>query len=86
MEIDLSRPARRYLDKRTPADKAKLAAALDKLAQNPRDPSLDIEPVRGEPGTFRLKVAEYRVLFTPDAKAGRIAVETIRTRGDVYKR
>lgn len=59
---------------------------LRRLAADPRDPMLDIAPLQGRSGVFRLRVGGFRVLYRIDPAADRILIEMIRSRGDVYKR
>ena len=40
----------------------------------------------GSAGLFRLRVGDYRVLYSVDEAADTVAIELIRCRGDVYKR
>lgn len=47
---------------------------------------LDVRPLAGKPGLFRLRVGDYRVLFSIDEAAETVAIELIRTRGDAYRR
>ena len=48
-------------------------------------PNSDVKRLAGSE-LYRLRVGEYRVLFTIDPEAQLLRVELIRTRGDVYKR
>jgi mRNA-degrading endonuclease RelE of RelBE toxin-antitoxin system len=40
----------------------------------------------GGSGVFRLRVGDYRVLYSIDETADRLTIELILGRGDVYKR
>ncbi|GHV23707.1 hypothetical protein AGMMS49959_17630 [Planctomycetales bacterium] len=47
-------------------------------------PQGDIKPLSGVAGTYRLRVGDWRILFSYPA-AGTALVEKIAPRGDVYK-
>lgn len=55
------------------------------MAANPTGRALHIEPLAGS-DLFRLRVGDYRVLFSVDPSQDLLTVELVRTRGDVYKR
>ncbi len=59
---------------------------LDRLPRNPFDPSLDIRPIKGAPGTLRLRVGDWRVIFEVDLVNRTIQVRRIGARGDIYKK
>ncbi len=64
----------------------RIARTLDHLQRDPFDPVLDIRPVRGEPGTLRLRVGDWRVIFDVDLTARVVHVRLIGARGDIYKK
>ena len=64
---------------------ARVRAALNRLAQNPDGPEVDVRPLRGRSG-FRMRVGDRRVIFERDDAALTIDVLRIGSRGDVYKR
>jgi mRNA interferase RelE/StbE len=58
---------------------------IEAAAGDPGSRQLHIQPLSGS-DLSRLRVGNYRVLFTKDETRGVLTVELIRTRGDVYKR
>ncbi len=63
----------------------RIARTLDHLQRDPFDPVLDIRPVRGEPGTLRLRVGDWRVIFDVDLTIRTVHVRLIGARGDIYE-
>ena len=53
------------------------------LAENPQRPDLDIKKMQGEPGTYRLRVGTYRVIFSEDGVI--LLIENIGPRGSIYR-
>ena len=83
LAILYSKTAIKALRKIPQAQEQRIRASIDKVAANPRDPSLDIKAMVGEP-YLRLRVGDYRVTFTEDGKVLRIV--KIGPRGSVYKK
>ena len=82
-EVRLSRRARSYYE-RVPADTARrLDRAFESLETNPFGAS-DIKPLRGMPGTYRLRVGDLRVVYEVDRKARVVSVLHILPRGEAY--
>ena len=82
MKALLHHAAEKYLDRLNPADQDRINDALDKLEEEP--PKGDIRPVKGQPGFFRTKVGDYRLLWR--IKDDHILVTHIDPRGQVYKK
>jgi mRNA interferase RelE/StbE len=85
MQIAFTRSGERSLA-RVPVDRQRqILARLKALAADPTSRSIDVRPLAGS-DLFRLRVGDYRVLFSLNEAHGILTVELIRTRGDVYKR
>jgi mRNA interferase RelE/StbE len=84
--LRLSRQAQRTLERLDVSARERLARTLDRLQRNPFDPALDIRPIKGEPGTLRLRVGDWRVIFEVDLVNRTIQVRLIGSRGDIYKK
>jgi len=59
-------------------DKGRIIRALEKLPQG------DVKTLRGVHGLFRLRVGDWRIVFSYP-KQDSILVEQIAPRGDIYK-
>jgi len=77
--------ARNYLARLPLKIKSTIVNILHQLAVNPDSPSLDIGVLKGREG-FRLRVEQYRVIYTRQDDRLVIEVVKIRPRGDIYKR
>jgi mRNA interferase RelE/StbE len=85
MRLVFRRAAERALD-RIPIDRRRqILSRIKEVAAEPSTRSAAIRPLAGS-DLLRLRVGDYRILFTLDAAAEVLTVELIRTRGDVYKR
>jgi mRNA interferase RelE/StbE len=84
-QIKYRRPARNYLAKLPIKIKSKIVDKLHEIKENPDDPNLDIDQLKGESG-YRLRVGRYRVIYTLHKDQLIIEVVRIRPRGDIYKR
>jgi len=80
MNVVLHRAADKYLDRLNATDRGRINAALDNLEKEP--PEGDIEPVTGQPGNFRTRVGNYRVLWR--IKDNTILITHIEPRGQAY--
>ena len=58
---------------------------IEKLAENPKNPILDIKPLVNRKNEYRLRIGSYRVIYDLDKEVITICVLRIGTRGDVYK-
>ena len=79
------RQARNYLARLPNLIKSKIVNKLHDLQANPDDQNLDIDKLKGESG-YRLRVGQYRVIYTRHKDQLIIEVVKIRPRGDIYKR
>ncbi len=66
--------------------KQRISDAIDQLAINPYDRMPDVKPLVGRGDEYRLRVGEYRVLYTVNDDTVLIYVVDINSRGDVYKK
>ena len=84
-KLKYRRQARNYLARLPLKIKSIIVDNLHELAANPDSPSLDIDALKGRKG-FRLRVGQYRVIYTRQDDRLVIEVVKIRPRGDIYKR
>ena len=83
-DLKYRRQARNYLARLPLKIKSKLVNKLHELQANPDDSNLDIDKLKGGLG-YRLRVGQYRIIFTRHDNELIIEVVKIRPRGDVYK-
>jgi mRNA interferase RelE/StbE len=76
------RQARNYLARLPLKTKTAIVNKLHELAANPDNP--DIEILKGRKG-FRLRVGQYRVIYTRQDAPLILEVVKVRARGDIYK-
>jgi mRNA interferase RelE/StbE len=86
VQIVFRRAAEKALERLPAARRRQIIGRIERLASASTSRSLDIKPLEGGSGLFRLRVGDYRVLFSVDEAADRVTIELIRGRGDVYKR
>ena len=77
------RQARNYLARLPLQTKTAIVNKLHELARNPDNPDLDIDTLKGRKG-FRLRVGQYRVIYTRQEDQRIIEVVKVRSRGDIY--
>ena len=84
-KLKYRRQARNYLARLPLKTKTAIVKKLHEIAANPDDPSHDIDVLKGREG-FRLRVGQYRLLYTRHDDQLIIEVVKVRSRGDIYKR
>ena len=82
-QISFARTARKELDQLplTPADRA--LARIEKLTANPRPRGAT--KLRGPNNLWRIRVGDYRVIYSIDDDAEYVDITHIRHRRDVYR-
>ena len=83
-QLKYRRQARNYLARLPGNIKSKIVKKIHQLKENPDDPNLDVEKLKEGLG-FRLKVGQYRIVYTRHEDQLIIEVVKIRPRGDIYK-
>lgn len=78
MRIEYSHAAVKVINGMDRPTKQRIKAGIEKLPQG------DIKPYKGSPGTYRLRVGDWRILFSYP-EDGTILIEKIGPRGGVYK-
>jgi mRNA interferase RelE/StbE len=86
VQIVFRRAAEKALDRLPAARRRQIVGRIERLATASASRSLDIRPLEGAVGLFRLRVGDHRVLFSIDEAADMVTIELIRGRSDVYKR
>ena len=81
--IELRPAAARALRKLDPVVRPRIQGAIGLLADDPRPPAS--RPLRGRPG-YRVRVGDYRIIYTVADDVLLIAVVTLGHRREVYDR
>ena len=82
--VFLKPAAERALKKIASPTLRRIARAIDNLGTNPR-PS-GVTALQGEPGLLRIRVGDYRIIYTVRDDVLTALVVTVGHRRDVYKR
>jgi len=78
MNVALSKSAAKTLDALDKPTQARIIAGLEKL------PAGDVKPLRGSDGDYRLRIGDWRILFSY-ADHDTIRIKRIAPRGGAYK-
>ncbi len=84
-ELEIKRQPGKFIDKRTPKERIKIAKALSKLRENPYRKDLDIKKLKGIENDYRLRIGKYRFLYSIIKNRLLIYMYKADTRGDIYK-
>jgi mRNA interferase RelE/StbE len=84
-QLKYRRRARNYLARLPIKIKSRIVDKLHEIKENPDDPNLDVDKIKGKSG-YRLRVGQYRIIYTRYSDELIIEVVKIRSRGDIYKR
>ena len=79
--ILFDKPAQKFILKQSPEQRVRLLSAIKRLPNEG-----DIKLLRGCPGYFRLRVGDYRVIYTVENDKLIIRIINIGNRGDIYKK
>jgi mRNA interferase RelE/StbE len=81
--IIIKRPAEKELSKVPQRDAARIAMAIDALADNPRPAG--VKKLEGSADLWRIRIGDYRVIYTIEDRIVTVTVVRIGQRGDVYR-
>ena len=81
-EVRLVRSAGREMDRLPAADHARISRKILSLEDNPRPVS--VKKLRGRE-EFRIRVGDYRVLYTIDDDSRVVTVHAVGHRRDIYR-
>lgn len=81
--VEVRPAAARALRKLDPDARPRIQGAIALLAQDPRPPAS--RPLRGRPG-FRVRVGNYRIIYTVANDVLLVVVVTLEHRRDIYER
>ena len=74
------KPARKFIERQTQHQQERLLRAIYKLPYEG-----DIKTLAGHENVYRLRVGDYRVIYSIHDEVLTVEVMTIGNRGDVYK-
>ncbi len=78
MDIEYSRQSIKAINGMDKPTKQRIKSAIEGI------PDGDIRPLKGSKGSFRMRVGDWRILFSyPDSDV--VLIEKIAPRGEVYK-
>ncbi|RHI85583.1 type II toxin-antitoxin system RelE family toxin [Mediterraneibacter gnavus] len=80
-QIVLEKPAQKFLKRLNRTDKERILRAIYKLPEGE-----NIKRLKGHQDLLRLRVGDYRVIYTVNNGKLVVCVVDIGNRGDVYKR
>jgi mRNA interferase RelE/StbE len=84
-QIEIERRALKALSRLPEGNRARVAGAIDALAEDPRPPRC--VPVRAAPkGTYRLRVGDYRVIYVVVDDEQTIVIALVATRSEATYR
>jgi mRNA interferase RelE/StbE len=73
----------KFLSKQDEITRNRLIKAMEELQLFP--PTGDIKNLSGSKGWLRLRVGKFRIIFTMDHVEKIVHIESIASRGDIYK-
>lgn len=79
-QVVIKKPAKKFIDRLPDHEKRRIVAAIERLPNNG-----DIKKLQGASGYYRLRVGDYRIIYTVDNGALIICVVAAGNRGDIYK-
>ena len=80
MKIELDKPAMKFLAKQPKPQQERILRAIYRLPGEG-----DIKPMAGHENLYRLRVGDYRILYTIENARLVVRVLQIGNRGDIYK-
>jgi len=80
-KIIIKKKAKKFIDGLPKNDRMRLAAAIEELPNGS-----DIKPLKGHEGLLRLRVGDYRIVYTVDHGELIVYVIDADNRGEIYKR
>ena len=86
MKVILSKAALKHYERLNEPLKSRISRAIDNLRKEP--PEGDIKRLIGSENTYRLRVGNFRVIYSITAQEGSkeyIIVDKIASRGEAYK-
>lgn len=83
-EIFIKRQAKKTLQNLSRLDRNRITERIVRLGNNPDDKRLDVKRLKGL-ALYRLRIGDWRIIYSRDDEIRIIAIENIGARGDIYK-
>ena len=80
-KIIIKKPAKKFIDRLPQNEKRRVVAAIERLPG-----SGDIKKLQGNNAYYRLRVGEYRIIYTVDNGELLICIVVAGNRGQIYNR
>jgi mRNA interferase RelE/StbE len=77
--IIIKKPAKKFIDKLSKNEKLRIIKAIEKLPEGE-----DIKKLKGHDNIYRLRVGDYRILYTVDNGEFIVIVINAGNRGQIY--
>ncbi len=82
MDIIYHKRAVKFINTLVPKERQRIKDGINKLIISPE--MCDIKPMEGYSDIFRLRIGQYRVIYTKDNVV--LFIADVGNRGDIYKR
>ena len=79
-KIVIKKRAKKFIDKLSKNEKKRIVTAIEKLPYG-----ADIKKVQGHEGLMRIRIGDYRIIYTVDNGQLIVIVIDAGNRGDIYK-
>ncbi len=83
-KVSVERKVERQLTALHPSDQKRVIESIDKLPQTFTKPSPHLKKLVGEPGAWRLRVGDVRILFYQNKQKNLLEIYKVGYRGGVY--
>jgi mRNA interferase RelE/StbE len=84
-KLTFSKDARKFIDKQTSQTKQRIRNALLQLAEDPFS-NRQVKRLKGTEDILRLRVGDFRVVFSMEEEKLVILIISIGNRGDIYNK
>lgn len=85
-KVELTKQVRRFLDKKANKFVKKVFQNFKLLPESPYKNNLDIKPIKGQKGLWRLRIGTIRFIYSIKKKQSVILILKADSRGQVYKK
>ena len=79
-KIIMKKPAKKFIDKLPKNEKIRIIKAIEKLPDG-----VDIKKLKGHDNVYRLRIGDYRILYTVDNGEYTVIVINAGNRGQIYQ-